>query len=183
MADQDSAVLCGLGQNGGIINNYNGYFDSSGTHQAGSGKQSAILNQAGVLTNTSGGQIFNQFGALLENEQGGVLFNGDSTGAGGITNLGGYLVNDGTPGATGGVAAILNQNPRFRAGMTSPLADIMGVVIAEASSKNDFSFDLSDEQRVAMLRGLVAYRRALLQEKPHLSEIIRNIGRGHELPA
>ncbi|NII10174.1 sulfotransferase [Oleiagrimonas sp. C23AA] len=53
------------------------------------------------------------------------------------------------------LAAILNQNPRFRAGMTSPLADIMGMVIAEASSKNDFSFDVSDRQRVAMLRGLV----------------------------
>lgn len=53
------------------------------------------------------------------------------------------------------LAAILNQNPRFRAGMTSPLADIMGVVIAEASSKNDFSFDVSDDQRVALLRGLV----------------------------
>jgi len=53
------------------------------------------------------------------------------------------------------LAAILNQNPRFRAGMTSPLADIMGVVIAEASSKNDFSFDVSDAQRVALLRGLV----------------------------
>jgi predicted protein tyrosine phosphatase len=35
----------------------------------------------------------------------------------------------------------------------------------------------------AMLRGLLAYRRALLEDKPHLSEIIRNIGRGHELPA
>lgn len=53
------------------------------------------------------------------------------------------------------LAAILNQNPRFRAGMTSPLADIMGLVMAEASSKNDFSFDVSDEQRVAVLRGLV----------------------------
>ena len=53
------------------------------------------------------------------------------------------------------LAAILNQNPRFRAGMTSPLADIMGVVMAEASSKNDFSFDVSDGQRVALLRGLV----------------------------
>lgn len=53
------------------------------------------------------------------------------------------------------LAAILNQNPRFRAGMTSPLADIMGVVMAEASSKNDFSFDVSDAQRVALLRGLV----------------------------
>lgn len=53
------------------------------------------------------------------------------------------------------LAAILNQNPRFRAGMTSPLADIMGVVMAEASSKNDFSFDVSDQQRIALLRGLV----------------------------
>src|SRR5690242_20666133 len=53
------------------------------------------------------------------------------------------------------LAAILNQNPRFRAGMTSPLVDIMGVVMAEASSKNDFSFDVSDDQRVALLRGLV----------------------------
>ncbi|HEY9131413.1 MAG TPA: sulfotransferase [Dyella sp.] len=53
------------------------------------------------------------------------------------------------------LAAILSQNPRFRAGMTSPLADIMGVVMAEASSKNDFSFDVSDQQRIALLRGLV----------------------------
>src|SRR5579884_2452758 len=53
------------------------------------------------------------------------------------------------------LAAILNQNPRFRAGMTSPLADIMGMVIAEASSKNDFAVSVSDDQRVSVLRGLV----------------------------
>lgn len=53
------------------------------------------------------------------------------------------------------LAAILRQNPRFRAGMSSPLADIMGVVMAEASSKNDFAFDVSDAQRAALLRGLV----------------------------
>lgn len=35
----------------------------------------------------------------------------------------------------------------------------------------------------AMLEGLQAYRRALLQRKPHLAEVIRNIGRGHELPS
>jgi predicted protein tyrosine phosphatase len=34
----------------------------------------------------------------------------------------------------------------------------------------------------ALMRGLVVYRRELLKAKPHLSEIIRNIGRGHELP-
>jgi len=34
----------------------------------------------------------------------------------------------------------------------------------------------------ALLRGLEAYRRALIEAKPHLREVIRNIGRGHELP-
>lgn len=35
----------------------------------------------------------------------------------------------------------------------------------------------------ALMRGLLVYRRALIEAKPHLKEIIRNIGRGHELPA
>ncbi len=35
----------------------------------------------------------------------------------------------------------------------------------------------------ALMKGLLTYRRALIADKPHLSEIIRNIGRGHELPA
>ena len=34
----------------------------------------------------------------------------------------------------------------------------------------------------ALMGGLLAYRRALIKAKPHLSEVIRNIGRGHELP-
>lgn len=34
----------------------------------------------------------------------------------------------------------------------------------------------------ALLRGLDAYRKALLDAKPHLKDVIRNIGRGHELP-
>jgi len=34
----------------------------------------------------------------------------------------------------------------------------------------------------ALITGLRSYRIALLRAKPHLSEIIRNIGRGHELP-
>lgn len=53
------------------------------------------------------------------------------------------------------LAAILRQNPRFQAGMTSPVADIMGVVVAEMSGKNDFSYAISDAARVAVLRGLV----------------------------
>jgi len=35
----------------------------------------------------------------------------------------------------------------------------------------------------ALLHGLQAYRKALIEAKPHLREVIRNIGRGHELPA
>lgn len=34
----------------------------------------------------------------------------------------------------------------------------------------------------ALLDGLVAYRRALLERKPQLRQVIINIGRGHELP-
>jgi len=35
----------------------------------------------------------------------------------------------------------------------------------------------------ALMNGLMAYRRAMITAKPHLREVIRNIGRGHELPA
>lgn len=37
-------------------------------------------------------------------------------------------------------------------------------------------------RRGALLDGLAAYRRALLERKPQLRQIIINIGRGHELP-
>ena len=35
----------------------------------------------------------------------------------------------------------------------------------------------------ALMNGLMAYRRAMISAKPHLRQVIRNIGRGHELPA
>ena len=35
----------------------------------------------------------------------------------------------------------------------------------------------------ALMRGLLVYRKALIAAKPQLSDVIRNIGRGHELPA
>ncbi|HEX2889605.1 protein-tyrosine-phosphatase [Vineibacter terrae] len=38
------------------------------------------------------------------------------------------------------------------------------------------------DRKGALLDGLVAYRRALLENKPQLRQIIINIGRGHELP-
>lgn len=38
------------------------------------------------------------------------------------------------------------------------------------------------DRKGALMNGLLAYRRAMIAAKPHLSEIITNIGRGHELP-
>ncbi len=35
----------------------------------------------------------------------------------------------------------------------------------------------------ALMRGLLVYRKALIETKPQLRDVIRNIGRGHELPA
>jgi len=52
------------------------------------------------------------------------------------------------------LAAILTRTRASVRARPAP-ADIMGVVMARRSSKNDFSFDVSDEHRVAMLRGLV----------------------------
>ena len=52
------------------------------------------------------------------------------------------------------LSAILKQNPRFHAGMTGPLGDMIGAMVAEMSGKNDFSVVISDEQRAAILRGV-----------------------------
>ena len=38
------------------------------------------------------------------------------------------------------------------------------------------------ERDGALMAGLEVYRRTLLSRKPHLAKIIRDIGRGHELP-
>jgi sulfotransferase len=52
------------------------------------------------------------------------------------------------------LSAILRQNPRFHAGMTSPVGDMISVLVAEMSGKNDFSVVISDQQRQAVLRGV-----------------------------
>lgn len=52
------------------------------------------------------------------------------------------------------LAAILRQNPRFHAGMTSPLGDMVGALVGAMSGQNDFSVVISDEQRQDLLRGL-----------------------------
>lgn len=52
------------------------------------------------------------------------------------------------------LSALLKQNPRFHAGMTSPLGDMVSALVAEMSGKNDFSVVITDEQRLAILRGV-----------------------------
>jgi hypothetical protein len=52
------------------------------------------------------------------------------------------------------LSGILKQNPRFSAGMTSPLGDMISTLVAEMSGKNDFSVAISDEQRQAVPRGV-----------------------------
>lgn len=52
------------------------------------------------------------------------------------------------------LAALLAQNPRFRAGMSGPLAGMFGALLGEMSGRNEFSVFIDDAQRQRVLRGL-----------------------------
>lgn len=52
------------------------------------------------------------------------------------------------------LAALLRQNPRFHAGMSSPLAGMVGAMLGEMSGRNEFSVFIDDAQRQRVLRGL-----------------------------
>lgn len=49
------------------------------------------------------------------------------------------------------LAAILNQNPDFRAGMTSPLYSIFAGALANMSARNEASVFLTEQQRMGIL--------------------------------
>ena len=51
-------------------------------------------------------------------------------------------------------AAILRQNPRFHAGMSSPVASLFDGVIAQVSAGTELSTMVNEEQRARILRGL-----------------------------
>jgi sulfotransferase len=51
-------------------------------------------------------------------------------------------------------AAILRQNPRFHAGMSSPVASLFDHVIAQVSAGTELSSMVSEAQRARILRGL-----------------------------
>lgn len=51
-------------------------------------------------------------------------------------------------------AALLKQNPRFHAGMSSPIAALFEGLIAQVSAGTELSTMVDDEQRARLLRGL-----------------------------
>ncbi|MGC9271412.1 sulfotransferase family protein [Acidiphilium sp.] len=53
------------------------------------------------------------------------------------------------------LAAILQQNPRFTAGMSGPVAGLVTSLLHEMSGKNEFSVFIDNNQRTRMLRGLI----------------------------
>ncbi|GAB2492483.1 sulfotransferase [Pseudoxanthomonas sangjuensis] len=54
------------------------------------------------------------------------------------------------------LAALLRQNPRFHAHMSSPLAGMVDTLLGEMSSRNELSVFITDGQRRQVLRGLFA---------------------------
>jgi sulfotransferase len=64
------------------------------------------------------------------------------------------------------LAAILRQNPRFHAGMSSPLAVILNQIIAVTGTQHDYSVFLTDEQRRDIVRSIFdAYYRRIHPER------------------
>lgn len=54
------------------------------------------------------------------------------------------------------LAAILRQNPRFHAGMTSPVGGLFATLLGEMSGRSEFSMFIDDERRKRVLHGLFA---------------------------
>ena len=53
------------------------------------------------------------------------------------------------------LAALLRQNPRFHAGMSGPVAGLLGSLLGEMSGRNEFSVFIDDAQRQRVLRGVI----------------------------
>jgi sulfotransferase len=52
------------------------------------------------------------------------------------------------------LAAILKQNPRFAAGMSSPVASFVSSLLAQVSAGSEFAVQVDNVQRKALLKGL-----------------------------
>ena len=54
------------------------------------------------------------------------------------------------------LAAILRQNPRFHAGMTSPVGSLLTAMLRQMSQENETSVFIDNERREAVLRAVVS---------------------------
>ncbi|GLQ93085.1 sulfotransferase family protein [Dyella acidisoli] len=54
------------------------------------------------------------------------------------------------------LSALLQQNPRFHAGMSGPVGGMFTTLLHELSGQNEFSMFINDAQRQRILRGLFA---------------------------
>lgn len=52
------------------------------------------------------------------------------------------------------LAAIIKQNPKFRANMSGPVAGMVGTLLENMSGKNEFSIFLNDDQRQKIIRSV-----------------------------
>jgi sulfotransferase len=52
------------------------------------------------------------------------------------------------------LSALLRQNPRFAAGMSSPVSQIFTAVLGAMSNRNEFSIFLNEAQKLRQLRGV-----------------------------
>jgi sulfotransferase len=52
------------------------------------------------------------------------------------------------------LAALLRQNPRFEAGMSGPLAGLVGALLGEMSARNEYSVFIDDAKRERILHAL-----------------------------
>jgi sulfotransferase len=64
------------------------------------------------------------------------------------------------------LAALLLQNPRFHAGMTSPVGALFGTLLSQFSAGSEFGPVITQEQRRRLLRGLFDSYYADRQDKP-----------------
>jgi len=55
------------------------------------------------------------------------------------------------------LSALLRQNPRIHAAMSSPVAGLVNDLIGGMSARNEYAVFISDEQRRRMLRGIVEH--------------------------
>lgn len=53
------------------------------------------------------------------------------------------------------LSALLRQNPRFHAGMSSPVGGLVGSVLGEMSGRNEFSVFIDDTKRRHVLKSIV----------------------------